>query len=243
MTQVALITGANRGLGRAVAAGLAEAGASTFVGARRLADGERAAREIREAGGDATAVELDVRSPVSIARAAAAVDRIAGRLDILVNNAGVLPEATATTPAPVSTAMFRETYETNVFGAVAVIEGFLPLLKRSPSARVVNVSSTMGSLADQSDPDSPYYSVVVPAYQSSKTALNAVTVALSKALAAGGIRVNSVCPGFVRTDLTPMNREQAPTEAEEAARAVVEQALDDGERTGAFVDAAGTVAW
>ena len=243
MERIALVTGANRGLGFETARRLARAGNTTIIGSRDLAAGERAAAELRAEGLQSEAVRLDVTSDDAVRAAADEVARRHQRLDVLINNAGILPEASAETSGPLSAELFRATYDTNVFGAVRVVEAFLPLLRKSDAARIVNVSSTMGSLADQSDPDSPYYSVVVPAYQSSKTALNAVTVALSKALAAGGIRVNSVCPGFVRTDLTPMNREQAPTEAEEAARAVVEQALDDGERTGAFVDAAGTVAW
>jgi NAD(P)-dependent dehydrogenase (short-subunit alcohol dehydrogenase family) len=237
-----LITGGNRGLGFATAARLAGAGVRTVIGARRLEDGERAAQAIRDDGGDATAVELDVRSADSIARATRTVDKRHGRLDILVNNAGILPEATSAGDRPVDAVLFRETYETNVFGAVATIEGFLPLLERSDSAHVVNVSSTMGSLTDQSDPSSPYYSVVVPAYSSSKAALNAVTVTLAKALEEPGVRVNAVCPAFVQTDLTPISREQAPISADEAAQAVVDVALD-GERTGTFVDANGTVGW
>ena len=111
---------------------------------------------------------------------------------MLVNNAGILPEATERTGnGPVDVDMFRRTFDTNVFGAVAVAQRFLPLLRRSRAGRIVNVSSTMGSLDDQLDPDSPYYGVVVPAYQGSKAALNAFTIALSKTLADTAIKVNS----------------------------------------------------
>ncbi len=122
---------------------------------------------------------------------------------------------------------------------------FLPLLRRSDSGRIVNVSSTMGSLADQSDPASPYHGLVVPAYQTSKAALNGLTVALAKALSDTPIKVNSICPGWVQTDLGgPDNRAAAPTTANDAARIVVEMALigQDGP-TGGFVDRDGTVAW
>ena len=141
--------------------------------------------------------------------------------------------------------MFRRTFDTNVFGAVSVAQRFLPLLRRSPAGRIVNVSSTMGSLADQVDPDSPYHGVVVPAYQGSKAALNAFTIALSKALAGTAIKVNSVCPGWLQTGLGgPGNRAAAPTTAAEGAEIVVEMAcLPEDGPTGSFVDRDGTVAW
>lgn len=133
---------------------------------------------------------------------------------------------------------------TNVFGPVAVVEAFLPLLRKSPAGRIVNVSSTLGSLADQSNPASPYYSMVVPAYQSSKAALNGLTVALAKALADTSIKVTSVCPGWVQTDLAPGNREQAPVTPEAAAEIVYAAAtIPDSAASGTFIDANGTVAW
>ena len=141
--------------------------------------------------------------------------------------------------------MFRQSFETNVFGAISVTKAFLPLLRESGAGRIVNVSSTMGSLTDQSDPASPYYGVVVPAYQMSKAALNGFTVALSKTLADTPIKVNSVCPGWVQTDLGgPENRAAAPTTADDAAQIVAELASirDDGP-TGGFVDRDGSVAW
>jgi NAD(P)-dependent dehydrogenase (short-subunit alcohol dehydrogenase family) len=125
-----------------------------------------------------------------------------------------------------------------------VTEAFLPLLHRSPMGRIVNVSSTMGSLQDQCDPGSPYYGMILPAYQSSKAALNAVTVALAKKLADTPIKVTSVCPGWVQTDLAPGNRELAPLTADEAARIVVTAAtLAQEAPSGTFIDGAGVVAW
>jgi NAD(P)-dependent dehydrogenase (short-subunit alcohol dehydrogenase family) len=246
MTQIALVTGANRGLGLETARRLARAGVRTIVGARDAERGERAAAELRADGLDAESVVLDVDSDDSIRAAAEEIAERHGRLDILVNNAGILPEATAgDTGGPLDLDLFRKTYETNVFGAVGVTRTFLPLLRKSASGRIVNVSTTMGSLSDASDPESPYYGTVVPAYQSSKAALNAVTVSLAKLLADTPIKVNSICPGWVQTDLGgPDNRAAAPLTADEASEVVATMAQipDDGP-TGQFVDRNGPVAW
>ena len=245
-TTVALVTGANRGLGLATARLLGEAGATVLLGARNAAKAEVAAAGLRDAGLDCWPITLDVESETSIAEAAAHVEREFGRLDVLVNNAGILPEAT--TPGadqPLDLELFRRTFDTNVFGAAAVSQAFLPLLRASEAGRIVNVSSRMGSLTDQLDPASPYAPMVVPAYQTSKAALNGLTVALAKSLSDTPVRVNSVCPGWVQTDLAgPDNRAAAPTPALEAARAVVDMALvpADGP-TGTFVDLDGPVPW
>ncbi|WP_332667309.1 SDR family oxidoreductase [Aeromicrobium sp.] len=245
-TAVALVTGANRGLGLATARLLGESGATVLLGARNAAKAEIAAAELRDEGLECWPLSLDVESAASIAEAAERVERDFGRLDILVNNAGILPEAT--TPGalqPLDIELFRRTFETNVFGAAAVSQAFLPLLRASEAGRIVNVSSRMGSLADQLDPTSPYASMVVPAYQTSKAALNGLTVALAKSLGDTPVRVNSVCPGWVQTDLGgPDNRAAAPTTAHDAARTVVEMAFipADGP-TGTFVDLDGPVPW
>jgi NAD(P)-dependent dehydrogenase (short-subunit alcohol dehydrogenase family) len=246
MTKIAVITGANRGLGFATARRLAQSGVKVIVGARNLASGEQAADRLRREGLDCEPLRIDVESRASVREAAALVGQQHGRVDILINNAGILPEATASdVDRPLDLRMFRETFETNVFGTISVTQASLPLLRRSASGRVVNVSSTMGSLTDQTDPSSPYYGLAVPAYQVSKAALNGFTIALSKALAETSIKVNSVCPGWVQTDLGgPENRAAAPTTADEAAQIVVDMAsiADDGP-TGRFVDREGTVAW
>jgi NAD(P)-dependent dehydrogenase (short-subunit alcohol dehydrogenase family) len=246
MTKVALVTGANRGLGLEIARQLGQAGVRALVAARDPQKGEQAAAELVAEGLDADTVVLDVESAGSVEAAAAQVTKDHGRLDILVNNAGILPEATAgDATRPLDLALFRTTFETNVFGAVAVTQGFLPLLRRSPAGRIVNISSTMGSLADQGDPTSPYYGIVVPAYQASKAALNGLTVALAKSLADTPIKVNSVCPGWVQTDLGgPDNRAAAPLRADEAARIAVTMAcLPDDGPSGRFVDRNGPVPW
>ena len=247
MRKIALVTGASRGLGLETARGLGRRdGYTVILGAREAASGERAVQDLRDDGIDAELVLLDVTSPAGVTRAAGHVGECHGRLDVLVNNAGILPEATETTSnGPVDLDLFRRTFDTNVFGAVAVVQRFLPLLRRSQAGRIVNVSSTMGSLADQVDPDSPYYSVVVPAYQGSKAALNAFTIALCKTLADTDIKVNSVCPGWLQTGLGgPDNRAAAPTTAAAGAEIVVAMAcLPDDGPMGSFVDRDGPVAW
>jgi len=237
MEKIALITGANRGLGFETARQLADAGVTVIVGARDAARGEEAAARL-----GAESVVLDVGDDASVARAAATVEARHGRLDLLVNNAGIAPEAVAANV--LDTRAFRTTLDTNVLGVVRVTEQFLPLLRCSDAARIVNVSSTMGSLADQADPASPYYGFVVPGYQASKAALNSFTVSLAKLLADTPIKVNAICPGWVQTDLAPINRESAPLTADEAARVIVRYALlaEDGP-TGGFFDAEHAVAW
>lgn len=236
-----LITGGNRGLGRAVAEALVEGGMRVVIGARDEGDGAEAAGQI---GHGATSVQLDVTDPASVRAAALWVEGRHGGLDVLVNNAGALPEATNQAGEVVDLDMFQQTYAVNVFGSVAVLEAFLPQLRRSRSGRIVNVSSTMGSLTDQTDPGSPYFGMVLPAYQSSKAALNSITIALGKALAETPIKVTSVCPGFVQTDLTPLNRHQAPLTAAQAAAIVVQAAtLPDDAPSGTFIDSNGLVPW
>jgi NAD(P)-dependent dehydrogenase (short-subunit alcohol dehydrogenase family) len=245
-TTVALVTGANRGLGLATARLLGESGATVLLGARNTAKAEIAAAELRDEGVVCWPLTLDVESVASIAGAAERVEREFGRLDILVNNAGILPEATTpNAEQPLDLELFRRTFDTNVFGAAAVSQAFLPLLRASEAGRIVNVSSRMGSLADQLDPTSPYASMVVPAYQISKAALNGLTVALAKSLSDTPVLVNSVCPGWVQTDLGgPDNRAAAPTPALEAARTVVKMALGPADGpTGTFVDVDGPIAW
>lgn len=242
---LALITGANRGLGLAVARAFAQDGFTVMLAARDGATADEMAGKLRPQGLDVAPIQLDVTSAESIAAAAQQVRRDHGRLDVLVNNAGILPEATDASPHDFANPdLFRATFDTNLFGAVNVIEAFLPLLRLSRKGRIVNVSTTMGSLTDQANPDSPYFSTVVPAYQASKAALNSVTIGLAKKLADTDIVVTAVCPGFVRTDLTPINREQAPLSADEAAKIIVTAAtLPKGADSGTFISSSGSVPW
>ncbi|WP_406247523.1 SDR family NAD(P)-dependent oxidoreductase [Microbacterium sp. M] len=245
MSTIALVTGANRGLGLAAATALARTGATVIVAGRDEAAARDSAQSLVDQGLRAEALTLDVTSTASVAAGAAEIERRHGRLDVLVNNAGILPEATASGAREfVDVASLIATFETNVFGVASVTEQFLPLLRRSEGARIVNVSSTMGSLSDQSDPESPFYASVVPAYQASKAAVNSLTIGLSKKLGDGPMKVTSVCPGWVQTDLAPGNREHAPTTPEDAARVIVAAAtLPEDAPSGTFMDIDGPVRW
>jgi NAD(P)-dependent dehydrogenase (short-subunit alcohol dehydrogenase family) len=244
VSRIALVTGANRGLGLEIARQLAQSGATVIISGRDAGKAERAADEMRDDGLDVSGVQLDVTDPASARRVAEEIRAEHGVVDILVNNAGVLPEATSESREAVDGGLFRETFQTNLFGAVNVTEELLPLLRESNAGRIVNVSTTMGSLTDQSNPRSPYFGTVVPAYQASKAALNSVTISLAKLLTDTTIKVNAVCPGFVQTDLTPVNREQAPLTAADAAHVAVRYALlDDDGPSGGFFDQEAAVAW
>jgi NAD(P)-dependent dehydrogenase (short-subunit alcohol dehydrogenase family) len=243
MFKIALVTGSNRGLGFEITRQLAQRGATVILAARDAAKAERAASELREEGLDVRHAQLDVTDPASARSVAEQVRAEHGTLDILVNNAGILPEWTGHPQEAVDAALFRETFETNLLGVVNVTQHLLPLLRSSDDGRIVNVSSTMGSLTDQSNPTSPYYSTVVPAYQASKAALNSVTICLAKSLSSTPIKVNAVCPGFVQTDLTPINRDQTPLTAADAAEVVLRYALEEPGTTGGFFDREGVVRW
>jgi NAD(P)-dependent dehydrogenase (short-subunit alcohol dehydrogenase family) len=242
MKTIALVIGANRGIGLATARELGTKGVTTLIGARDPDSGKRALEQLRDDGVEADFLELDVTEQSTIAAAHDDIEQRYGRLDILINNAGVLPEADADRPVvALALDMFRPTYETNVFGTVAVTEAMLPLLRKSMAGRIVNVSSSLGSLTLQTDPDWPSY-VVTPAYQASKSALNAITVALAKLHA--DVTVLSVCPGFVQTDIhPPSNRANATTTPDEAGEFVARVAADPAVQTGSFIDRNGTVPW
>jgi NAD(P)-dependent dehydrogenase (short-subunit alcohol dehydrogenase family) len=245
MPKIAVVTGASRGLGLATSAALARAGCTVIMTGRNAASVGAAAEGLRAHGLPVESQVLDVTAYDSARCAAEAISGRHGQVDILVNNAGILPEATANGASNfVHPAAAEDTLRTNVLGPLLVTEAMLPLLRRSAAGRIVNVSTTMGSLADQADPASPYYGLVVPAYQASKAALNSVTISLAKALAGTPVKVTSVCPGFVQTDLTPVNRQQAPLTPDDAVAVVVRAAmLDDAAPRGTFIDASGPVRW
>ena len=246
---VALVTGANQGIGLQIARDLTAHGFTVLVGSRDLERGEAAAREV---GPDARAIQLDVTDRASIAAAAERVRKELGRLDVLVNNAAIsntskLPgqsvaEYAATTrPSNVSLDEMRAVWETNVFGVLAVFQAMLPLLRETPNARIVNVSSGVGSLTRNADPDFPWRSIFGPVYPASKTALNAGTLAMAIELESTGIKVNAACPGFTKTNL---NNYAGTQTVEEGAREPVRLALlgPDGP-TGTFSIAAGPLPW
>ena len=237
---VALITGANKGLGREIARQLAERGGTVLLGARDPARGAAAAAELTAAGLAAVAVRLDVTDAATIAAAAADIDRRYGRLDVLVNNAGITGGPGAA-PSATPPDQLREVYETNVVGVVAVTNAMLPLLRRSAAGRIVNMSSDAGSLALNTEPDSAFKNYHQLAYQSSKAALNFLTVAYAKELRDTAIKVNSANPGFVATDINGHRGHR--TVGQGAAVAVRLATLGPDGPTGTSQDEDGAVPW
>jgi NAD(P)-dependent dehydrogenase (short-subunit alcohol dehydrogenase family) len=239
--KVALITGANKGIGLETARQLGrDHGFTVLVGARDATRGEAAAQALRDEDLDAHFLLLDVTDTSSIEAAAHQVAEKFGHIDVLVNNAGVLMEWDVP-PSQTPPAVLRATYEANVFGPVWVTQAFLPLLKKSQSGRIVNLSSILGSLADAQNPSSPFYDYKLLAYNSSKTALNGVTVAFAHELRDTPIKVNSVHPGYVDTD---MSGHQGPMSVQDGARTSVELATigSDGPSSG-FFHLGESIAW
>ena len=247
--QVALVTGANQGIGLQIARDLVTHGFTVLVGSRNFDRGEAAAGEI---GPDAHALQLDVTDQASITAAAERVRNDFGRLDVLINNAAISNTskrpgqsveeyAKLTRPSNVSLDEVRAVWETNVFGVLAVTQAMLPLLREAPAARIVNVSSGVGSLTRNADPAFPYRAIFGPVYPASKTALNAMTLAMAIELEPTGIKVNAVSPGFTKTNL---NGYAGTETVEEGAREPVRLALigPDGP-TGTFSNAAGPLPW
>ncbi len=247
---VALVTGANQGIGLQIAKDLVAHGFTVLVGSRNFERGVAAAKTIN---GDAHAIQLDVTDQASITAAAERIRQEFGRLDVLVNNAaisntsmqpGMTVEeyAKSTRPSTISLDEVRAVFETNVFGPLAVYQAMLPLLREAPAARIVNVSSGVGSLTMNSDPTSRTRPNFGPGYAASKTALNAMTLAMAIELEPTGIKVNAASPGFTKTNL---NGYQGTETVEEGAREAVRLALlgPDGP-TGTFTHAKlGTLPW
>ena len=230
----ALVTGANKGIGKEIARQLVVAGFTVHVGSR---DPERGQRAVDEIGGGARLLVLDVTEAKSITDAARQVQD----LDVLVNNAGIMADGHAPPEADVDS--FRRTYETNVFAVLAVTNAFLPALRRSGRPRIVNISSGTGSLTWSTDPEQPLPSAGTgAAYRSSKTALNALTVFYAQALAGEGFRVNALAPGLRRTDLNARAAASDGDPAEAAAGAVQLALLPDDGPTGGFFSWDGTLA-
>lgn len=238
--RVALVTGANRGLGFEIARRLGANGATVIVGARSGADARGASDRLAQEGADAHNVILDVTDAATVDILSRTLEAQFGGLDILINNAGVQLDA-GTNPSELDPGELRETFETNVIGAFAVTRAVLPLIRRSSFGRIVNMSSSLGSLALTADRDSPFDAVVAPAYQASKTALNALTVLFAKELRDTTIKVNSACPGWVRTAL---GGDRAPLSVEEGADTPVWLAtLPDDGPSGGFFRARQPVPW
>lgn len=246
---VALVTGANQGIGFEIAKGLIGGGLTVLVGARDINRGEVAAREL---GPNAIALQLDVTDRASIALAAMRIRDEFGRLDVLVQNAAVATAASGryspdeyasvNRPSVVSIEDMRAVWDTNVFGALAVYQALVPILRRTPNSRIVNVSSGLGSLTVVSNPESELRPLFEVTYSASKTALNALTVAMAIELEPDGIKVNAVSPGPTRTRLNGFTGADTP---EQGAVEVVRVALLGSEGpTGTFSHATlGTIPW
>ncbi|MGH3350532.1 MAG: SDR family oxidoreductase [Nocardioides sp.] len=247
--KIALVTGANKGIGRAAAEQLTSLGMTVLIGARDPQRGEEAAASIRAAGGDAHAVTLDVTDPTTVEGVARHVEERFGHLDVLINNAGITgsgqvsPEdAHDQVPSTVDLDMVRAVFETNVFGVITVTNAMLPLLRRSPVPRIVNVSSHAASLTIFSDPNGPMATLLPSAaYSPSKTALTALTVQYANELRKDGILVNAAAPGFVDTE---SNNHSGFLTTEQGAAILVHLAIvsADGPTAGFFSEE-GPVPW
>ena len=221
--KVALVTGANRGIGFETAKQLGEKGITVVVGARKLADDTKTAEKLKAEGIDAYGVQLDVTSEKDRSAAVKFVAEKFGKLDILVNNAGIASsDGMASRTSDVPLEALQHVYQTNLFSVVAVTHEFLPLLKKSPAGRIVNLSSILGSLTLHADPKSPIAGFKNFAYNSSKSALNAYTIHLAAELKGTHIKVNSAHPGWVKTEL---GTDAAPLEVPEGAKTSVDLAL------------------
>ncbi len=231
---VALVTGANKGIGKEIARGLARLGMTVLLGARDAERGAAAAADLRDEGA-VLPLTLDVTDEASIANAVSEIGKRYGQLDILINNAGV--PAPRLPPSQVDAATMRFVFETNVFAVVAVTHAMLPLLRKSPAARIVNMSSLRGSLGDEGafvgQPSMPY--------STSKTGLNAITVHYSRELAPSGIKVNAAAPGHVATDFNNFGGTRTP--AEGAAIAIKLATLASDGPSGGLFDDKGRIAW
>ncbi len=237
--RVALVTGGARGIGLETSRLLCEAGALVMIGARDGAKANAAAERFRRNGFEAEGLKLDVTSEDDREAASVFLERRHGVLDILINNAGIWLESDhAATPPPrpgseLPPDILRRTFETNFFGPIFLTQRLLPLLRRAEAARVVNVSSIRGSLTHQSDPASPFQSFKALAYDTSKTALNAFTVQLADELRGTRMKVNTIHPGWVRTE---MGSSLAHLDIGEGARTTLLYAslADDGPTGGFF---------
>lgn len=239
--KIALVTGATRGIGLETCRQLAQAGARVLLAGRSIASATKAAEALRGEGLAVEPLALDVTDSASIAAAAAYVREAFSRLDILVNNAGVLMDALDRKPSEQSLKIWRDTFDTNVFAVVEVTQAFLPLLKAAASGRIVNLSSQLGSFGLHTDPSSPIYGFKIPAYDASKSVVNAWTVHLAYELKGSPVKVNAVHPGYVMTD---MNAGQGELDVADGAKSTVLMALlDESGPSGTFTHMGKPLPW
>ncbi len=235
--KVALITGANRGIGFETAKGLAALGITVILGTRDIIKGQAAAQQLQDLGFKAEAIEYDANQSQSADSVYEYIDEHYGKLDILVNNAGMLQEQLMgkNNSTSVSTDVLQQTFQTNLFAVIALTQKLLPLIKKAPAGRIVNLSSILASLTLHSMPKSPIDPAKAFAYNASKTALNAYTIHLARELRDTNIKVNSAHPGWVKTSVGGAN---APMEVEDSAKTSIQLATlnDDGASGGFFHD-------
>jgi NAD(P)-dependent dehydrogenase (short-subunit alcohol dehydrogenase family) len=248
--KIVLVTGSTKGLGREIARQVGSLGMTVIASERDDGRGQRTAQELQAEGIDGQFLQLDVTDDYSVQRAAEHIDEEFGCLDVLINNAGITVEeerpsekrpSTDVRPSAITADQVQQTYEVNVFGVVRVTHAMLPLLRRSPSGRIVNMSSPLGSLTFRADPDHPIARVGLLAYSSSKAALNAITLLYANELRDTGILVNAANPGKVATDINTHTGERT---VEQGAKIAVHLAtLDDDGPTGVFLSDNGPVPW
>ncbi|PIO84154.1 carbonyl reductase [Loigolactobacillus backii] len=244
---ITLITGADKGVGFETAKELGQKGQRVIVGSRNVERGHDAIGQLAAAGVKADLVQLDVTDKASIKAAADTIEQEYGYLSILINNAGIAADHHQ--PASeLPTDDIRKDFDVNFFGLIDVTQTMLPLLKKAPSAKIINISSNMGSLGLATDPDSRFFKVSSMGYQASKAAVNFVTISLSKELRDENISVNSVNPGWTATEFggRPLDSPKIPgmQSVEEGAARIVAIASDpDNSTTGTFTENAGTLPW
>ncbi|CAM1508645.1 Fc.00g054930.m01.CDS01 [Cosmosporella sp. VM-42] len=238
---IAFITGANQGIGLATARILAETHSyHVIIGSRSLQAGEKVASELRDAGHEASTVQLDLSSPTSIEAAIATINREFGYLDVLVNNAGILIDLD---PSHTTWDLYTKTFNTNVIGTAVLTEGLLPLLREAKFGppRIVFVTSMMGSLKVSTDKTTPFYNLDCKAYDASKAAVNMLMLNYARVLGGSG-KVNAVCPGLVKTNLTGFD-ERGHSPEIGASRIVELAVLGEGGPTGTLSDRNGPLPW
>jgi len=238
--KIALVTGATRGIGLETVRQLARQGVHTLLAGRDRARAVDAALALQAQGLPVEAIALDVTDEAGIATAAREVEQRHGRLDILVNNAGIFRDDLDKAPSGQTLEAWRETFDTNLFGVIATTRAFLPLLRKAPAGRIVNLSSELASLALHGDPGFRFYDFKVPAYNASKTAVNAWTVHLAHELRDTPIKVNAVDPGSVKTDMNQHGELDIATGARGSVRMAL---LDDAGPTGSYTHQGEVLPW
>jgi len=236
-TILALVSGANRGIGLAIATGLARGGCHVLLGCRDLSRGAAAAAPLLAEGLQVTPVQLDTTDGASVAALAGLIEREYGRLDVLINNAGI---ALDYDPSLSSSERMEGTLAVNVVGTVRLTEAMVPLLERSQDPRIVNVSSELASFGLRADPNWAYTETKMPTYQASKAAVNSLTCSYADLLSGKGIKVNAICPGYTATEATNFAGTRTP---QQAAVVAIDLALREGCPSGTFSNDQGRLPW